>query len=277
MSNVCSGRGFNHARGPAPTAIKPRPPTSNTTTPRTHPQQTTAAPKKDGEKGASAHTVSESHRIQLDTLLLNLRESETETTVTMPADLTNTQRKYVHELAKKLALKSKSYGKGDDRKVVVSKVDNNMKGVMDDDNTPMLDVGPTGIEVLRKHLKRFPPNEAERMESIETGSSLLQQKKENNGVYLMQEAINCLHPTPDVEEKEIEATKARAAKLEHMRKRRVQNHSRAQKAMKSHPQYKKMLMQRKNLPAFGYAQDVCNVLRNKRNQVVILTGDTGCG
>ena len=196
--------------------------------------------------------------------------------VTMPADLTNTQRKYVHELAKKLGLKSKSYGKGDERKVVVSKVDENKKGVIDDDNTPILDIGPKGIEVLRKHLKRFPPDEVERMESVETGSSLLRQKEESNGVDLMQEAINCLSSTPDVEEK-VEATKNRAAKLEQMRKRRVQNYSRAQKTMKSHPHYKKMLVQRKNLPAFGYAQDVCNVLRNKRNQVVILTGDTGCG
>ena len=77
---------------------------------------------KDGEKGASAHTVSEEYRIELTNILVNLRESDDKDSLTMPADLTNTQRKFVHELAMKIGLKSKSYGKGEDRKVVVSKV-----------------------------------------------------------------------------------------------------------------------------------------------------------
>lgn len=48
--------------------------------------------------------------------------------------------------------------------------------------------------------------------------------------------------------------------------------------MISHPQYERMLKQRTSLPAYGYANDICDVLRDgSGNQVVILTGDTGCG
>lgn len=289
-----SGRGPppnpNRSSRSAPnTPIKPRPATN----PGRRPQSTTAARpqqqpnilKKDGEKGASAHTVSESHRIQLDALLLNLRESETETILTMPADLTNTQRKYVHELAKKLGLKSKSYGKGEARKVVVSKVDESKcVGIgSNEENIPVIDVGLKGEEVLKRYLKKFPPNEIELLESRETGSSLLKQRhhhddeKESKEFDLLAEAIALLPPPPDAEEKNEAAAKERSAKQQQVIKRRVQNHAVAQRKMKSHPQYKKMMAQRKNLPAFEYAQDVSNILRDKRNQVIILTGDTGCG
>ncbi len=43
--------------------------------------------------------------------------------VTLPPGLTNTQRKFVHKLLKRLGLKSKSHIKGEDRKVVVRKGD----------------------------------------------------------------------------------------------------------------------------------------------------------
>lgn len=200
----------------------------------------------------------------------------------MPADLTNTQRKYVHELAKKLGLKSKSHGKGDDRKVVVSKVDESKNGIgMDNnqENIPILDIGSKGEEVLRRHLQKFPPNEVELLESIETGSSLLKHNNDSSAGldHLLAEAIALLPPPPDAEEKSQAAAKDRLVKQQQAMKRRVQNHAVAQRKMKCHPQYKKMMAQRMNLPAFDYAQDVCNVLRDKKNQVIILTGDTGCG
>jgi hypothetical protein len=190
----------------------------------------------------------------------------------MPADLTNTQRKYVHELAKKLGLKSKSYGKGEDRKVVVSKIDEGKSG-SEGQHMP-INVGKGGEEALRRHLQRFPPTEIERMESLETGSSLLV-KQQEDGVDLMQRAIMNASP-PKVEPKQ-QINDGTSKQQQAVVKRRIQNHVRAQKAMKSHPQYKKMMVQRKNLPAFEYAEDVCRVLRDARNRVVILTGDTGCG
>lgn len=71
--------------------------------------------------------------------------------------------------------------------------------------------------------------------------------------------------------------KKQKAKHERILHQRIQNHKLAQEQTKSHSQYKQMMKQRMNLPAFGYAKDICGILRDKRNQVVILTGDTGCG
>ena len=280
---ILDGRGSNprSTRSAPSTPIKTRDvtpsnnPQRNPSRPKSNPSY--GAPKKDGDKGASSHTVSESARMQLDTLLISLRESDTETSVTLPADLTNTQRKYVHELAKKLGLKSKSYGKGDDRKVVVSKIDDSKGSGGFEENIPEIDVG-RGREALMRHWAKYPPNELEAMESRETGSSLLYREKNNEtGIYLMNEAVNCLPDAVPEKEQSAALKQKRQAKHEQMRQRRIQSHKKAQKEMKSHPQYKNMMLQRKKLPAFGYAHGICNVLRDGRNQVVILTGDTGCG
>eukprot|EP00804_Cyclotella_cryptica_P020303 CCRYP_014048-RA/>CCRYP_014048-RA protein AED:0.27 eAED:0.27 QI:163/1/1/1/1/1/9/96/988 len=260
-----------------------------------------STPKRDGDKGASSHTVSESQRMQLDTLIYQLRESSSETTsVTLPPNLTNTQRKYVHELAKKLGLQSKSYGKGEERRVVVRKVedcrDGGMLGEEKDGVLPTIDVGPRGEEALRRHWDTFPPTEGEAMESRETGSSLLMQQREmgedrEDGFDWMEVAMSAL-PTdsPDdvldsvanQEQQQHTTTiiipkEKGTIKRQSMIQKRIRSHQRAQKAMKSHPQYKNMMAQRRKLPAFGYAEDICAVLRDGRNQVVILTGDTGCG
>ena len=287
--------------------------------------------KKDGELGASAHTVSEEYRIQLTQLLMNLRETSNDTdSITLPADLTNTQRKFVHELSKQMGLKSKSYGKGEGRRVVVSKVlgsggglNNMMMGGSNNNNNsnqkkkndgdendnalpslneykhvPRINVGKQGVEALRRHLKKYPPSKKEEAESKETGSSLLLKinTDDNTVVNEMQNidtdngngttsllTLNGILPIPPQDttnDKSISLTTQQQklkAKHERMIQQRIQNHKVLQQHTKSSSQYKQMMKQRSNLPAFAYASEICDVLRNKKNQVVILTGDTGCG
>jgi len=282
--------------------------------------------KKDGEKGASAHTVSEQYRIQLTQLLMNLRETHDDEngandSITLPADLTNTQRKFVHELSKKLGLKSKSYGKGQDRKVVVTKVSSKSStlrgstdcdgGVMTEEqmnSIPKVILGTKGEEALRNHLEKFPPSKREDAEGRETGSGLLLGEDGNedsideenydeeviegsaleandDGDDLVNETMKTLVPLNDVlkpsstpDTNENEQTQIQLSnKMEKLIQSRKRYHEQARQQMKSHPQYKIMMQQRTNLPAFGYAEDICKVLRDTKNQVVILTGDTGCG
>lgn len=265
------------------------------------------APKRDGDKGASAHTVSEEYRIQLTQLLMRLRENDNEESITLPADLTNTQRKFVHELSKQLGLKSKSYGKGEARKVVVSKVKGGgLSSIIADGKgdggdlptekeykqVPRINVGRKGEEALKRHLSKFPPSKKEEAEARETGSSLLfrdDDDREGNenlgGDSAMEEAMSALLTLKDFEQSDAtndedanaEYRQKQKANHDRMLQQRSQSHKQAQKATKAHPQYRKMMDQRMNLPAFGYAKDICSILRNKRNQVVILTGDTGCG
>jgi hypothetical protein len=219
----------------------------------------------------------------------------------MPPDLTNTQRKFVHELSRQLGLKSKSYGKGEDRRVVISKIlvgaggTNSMMGSMSNDqngrrndndlplaedykNVPKIVVGKSGEDALMRHLKLFPPTSLEQAESRETGSSML--LKDDNMVQGNGTINDVLLTSQESISHERIIRKERPKERmtnEKIQQQRIYNHRIAQDEMKANPQYKQMMQQRKKLPAFAYAPDICNIVRNKKNRVIILTGDTGCG
>jgi len=146
-----------------------------------------------GMKGAEAHTVSESDRIQFTQLLINFREDHSQDSLTLSTELTNTERKFLHQLAGQLGLKSKSTGKGENRRITVSRLSETKKiagmaagggggdgsrnddgaGGQDDESLPVLKVGRMGIDALRSHANRYPPSAVEKAESHLTGSSLL--------------------------------------------------------------------------------------------------------
>ena len=261
----------------------------------------------------------------------NLRETDKES-ITLPANLTNTQRKFVHELSKQMGLKSKSHGKGEQRRITVSKVTSSSGGLMmmggsnpnqtkdkkRDENSlptlseykhvPRINIGKRGEEALVQHLLKFPPNEKELAESKETGSSLLLKRKaatadgatinddEGGDVIVAnqsgeQHLLSLNDILPPQEATETKATTSShssqqqqeqqqqkiQAKQSRILNQRIQFHHTLQQQTKQHSDYKKMMKQRQNLPAYSYATDICNILKNKKNQVVILTGDTGCG
>jgi hypothetical protein len=140
-------------------------------------------------KGAEAHTVSESDRIRFTQMLVDFREDPGRESLTMPSDLTNTERKFLHSLAGQLGLKSKSSGKGENRRITVSRPSTakrvaggsgaNAAGGSgggddaDDSGLPVLRVGRRGLDALRAYRRRHPPTAVEEAESRLTGSSLL--------------------------------------------------------------------------------------------------------
>ena len=73
----------------------------------------------------SEKTVREDLRIRFTRQLYKLREDVKE--VIFPNDLTNIERKFLHKLAEELGLKSKSNGKGTDRRITVTKPWTEMK------------------------------------------------------------------------------------------------------------------------------------------------------
>lgn len=72
---------------------------------------------------AEAHTVKESLRIDFTKQLLSLRDDDQITEIAFPVGLSNTERKFLHNLAGQLGLKSTSRGKEDARYITVSKLD----------------------------------------------------------------------------------------------------------------------------------------------------------
>ena len=254
----------------------------------------------------------------------------------------------VHELSRQMGLKSKSYGKGEERRVVVSKVSGGgglsaMMGSLDANEggkkkkkreegalpteaeyrrVPRINVGRRGAEALRGHLRRFPPTEQEEAEARETGASLASSTADGTdpgrtGVGAGDAERGASHehaaaprtpgkhdatlltlddllapPAPAVPAAEpLPATsrhtladddrgdrrRRHGQTRERQTQQRIQDHRRAQQRTRAHPKYAQMMQQRRKLPAFGYARDICDVLRDPTNRVVILTGDTGCG
>lgn len=220
---------------------------------------------KNGQKGAEAHTVSEEYRIKLTKLLMNLREDESTDKLEFPPSLTNTERKFVHELCAQLGLKSKSTGKGEARHIIVSKLVQAKKDVDGEEDIPELNVGKQGLQVLQKHLERFPPTEVEAMEALETGSSLANA--------LTDEALATRLEQMGLAGQETVSKTFRETRVDW--KRRQTFHGNVQKQKQKHKKYAQMLKMRQRLPAFEQKDRIVQTVAD--NPVTIVSGETGCG
>lgn len=234
-------------------------------------------PLKNGEKGADAHTVSESERIRFTKLLMTLREGD-EPCLEMPSTLTNTERKFLHELAGQLGLVSKSTGKGETRHIKVTKradAKRKRQGDGDEDDLPVLRIGKSGVQALQTHVGQFPPTHAEALESRETGASLVEvltQQQHDSAIAATLTQLGLGDDNKGVVQhqprKRHVNLQARAARHAHYQTKK--KHTQQAKA-----QYHKMQQVRANLPA--YAREAEIVATVAANPVTILQGETGCG
>ena len=238
--------------------------------------------KRNGEKGAEAHTVPESTRIRFTKILSDMRENPNLDTLEMPTDLTNTERKFLHTLAMQLGLKSKSVGKGDARKIVIRKLSNSKKiagvdgddvdedGVLRDDSLPVLDVGKRGMDSLRRYLDKFPPNVVELAEAEETGSSLTAVGMEDASKdQKLKDALRELDMAASSKTMHHKEKKRKYVDLE----KRASLHQAAQQAKLQSNNYSQMQQMRARLPAYTHQQEISDIIAN--NRVTILSGDTG--
>jgi hypothetical protein len=243
--------------------------------------------RKNGELGASASTISENEKIKFTRMLLSLREANIDK-VELPPNLTNTERKFIHELAKNLGLISKSQGKGEDRFITVTKLDDDAaskKKVLGsgggdndpnspqyitnpDDRLPILKLDTNTKKELGNYVKTFPPQtKAEAQELIETGSSIaigdatkatddeLKSLLKNLGLKTEE------HYVPPAKHKSPDMT------------RRRNEHLKRQETRRQSPQYNQLTNARKQLPAWSYGDKITEHIIN--NQVTLISGDTG--
>ncbi|KAG7341683.1 ATP-dependent helicase HrpA [Nitzschia inconspicua] len=267
---IPSGRNLprNESHSQAAAKKPPPPPSSKLSGP----------PKKNGEKGAEAHTVSELERIKFTKILMNFREDDDRDKMEFSSDLTNTERKFIHLLASQLGLTSKSTGKGDDRHIIVSKRNENKKktttGGIDHEELPVLNIGRGGMDALSKHLCRFPPTHTEDMESRETGASLLEamQQHQSNNIHRLAETLQELNAgTPR------EAAKAEV-KVKHVDlQRRIARHGYYQqrKTQQLAREYQVITNNRAKLPVFARQDDIVATVAT--TPVTIIQADTGAG
>jgi hypothetical protein len=228
---------------------------------------------RNGEKGADVHTVSETDRIRFTRVLMDFRENDEKERLELPTTLTNTERKFVHEIAGQLGLKSKSTGKGESRRISVTKL-NAAAGVRkhEEEALPVLLVGRQGTEALRKHMTQFPPSHTEELESHETGASIMEALAAHQDDA---EVANRLQQLGLMNNHDKEAPRfERKAKGVNLQRRR-QLHAAAQQAKKSHREYKRMQQGRSKLPAYGHETEIVRTVRE--NPITIVSGETGCG
>lgn len=175
-----------------------------------------------------------------------LREDAVEQVI-FPSSLTNIERKFLHKLAGDLGLKSKSYGKGDDRCITVSKIPEDFSSSK----------GPVDL-VLDKEL-------IVGMEAYFSTNLIDTSKKTiNDGAGSV--TSRAAHGSTGNN-----SENALARNLSYVEN----SYQQAQQTREKHRDYGHTQRQRNLLPAADYREAVCGVIRN--NQIVLISGETGCG
>lgn len=215
--------------------------------------------------------MGEEYRIRLTRALMDLREDETKTSIEFPSTLTNTERKFVHELTTQLGLKSRSVGKDEKRRITVTKPNRSAKKtVVDEDAIPVLSVGPKGLEALQLHMKQYPPSYGEELESRETGASLMEaltQGQDDDGIaaLLNQIGMGVQQEAPEIRRRD------RYVDFN----QRIAQHGKWQREKQTSSAYAKMLQGRAKLPAYQHFDEIVQTVAN--NAITIVSGETGCG
>jgi HrpA-like RNA helicase len=157
-----------------------------------------------------------------------------------------------------------------------------------EESVPTLRIGERGIKELQKYIKEYPPSEIDRLESHETGSTLLysltKQQHKNRDKFAtninnnkQQSDVDYFVPAfepVNVPNSFINMQKENQEVRVDLKQRRLW-HKTAQQARNRHPKYLAMKAQRQALPSYNYASQICDAIRS--NSVVIISGDTGCG
>jgi hypothetical protein len=248
-------------------------------------------------KRATTNTVPEHQQTKFREMLLDLRNNPSMDRLEMPPDLTKSERTVLHKFAMQLDLSAKSLGKGDRRRIVISRKTAGpaRETEANDLNLPELNIGMPGVSALDKYMRFYPPTGAEIQlaegslveRKIETGLSPLRHR-EGEGIGVQQKGWNFMNSFKDFMNLNGDATRSTSShgtsetndtrlqprKVVNLH-RRAELYKKAQKAKENNFRYQKMQNMRVKLPAYQYQNDICNTIQS--NRVTILAGETGCG
>jgi len=219
-----------------------------------------------GGRGQIIRPVLEGTRIAIDKQLAEFRANVECDEIVFPADLSNHDRAIVHTECKKLGLKSKSHGKGEERRVHVTKPDKFI--AVDADDSRTLNLSEKGTRQLNEYFSKFPPSSNE-LEMASRGTLDVAWEDENTKSRAENNNNNATTTTARKPYTDAFLTtfgnnvdyKRLHEELEH---KRTHVHELAQISMK-----------RQTLPVFKYKDEI--IERVNANQVVLLAGSTGCG
>ncbi|KAL3693235.1 hypothetical protein R1sor_006886 [Riccia sorocarpa] len=204
-----------------------------------------------GRGGISAgwRPVSEADRISIAERLEQFRASD-EKELTFEAGLSNHDRAVVHDFCKKMGFKSKSHGKGDARRVAVTKPSGGQgKG---QSTATALSFSADAQEAIVELFSCFPPTEDELL-----GKETIAQP--------CQDAV----PKP----RRAKATGRNALTFTPAEISRQVSEMAAR--LKNSPALQQIAKDRSKLPIASFQDSITSAVEN--NQVVLIAGETGCG
>ncbi|KAK3008911.1 hypothetical protein RJ639_013722 [Escallonia herrerae] len=154
------------------------------------PPNPTAAPssfkkKKKQKKGAATEqnpSVAEATRIRISRILQEFRTSNNEV-YTFEENLTNFERAAVHMLCKKMGMRSKSSGRGNQRRISVYKFKKNEDTRTGKEDLTSFRFSNEANEVLQDLFTQYPPNDCdvgEEMVGVPSGKTDKLQKKKDD-------------------------------------------------------------------------------------------------
>jgi ATP-dependent RNA helicase DHX36 len=204
-----------------------------------------------GGRGAGGGTgVREEMRIRFTKQLTALRDDDVEEVV-FPSTLTNIERKFLHQLSDELGLRSKSHGVGENRQITVRKrpqQDANSR-VVDESSVVNVKFSPASLKILDELSKQLSVNNiAEKYAHSTRAIDLIDNDRSLDRMFTPL--------TTDLPQLQV-------------------SYREAQRKRVTQPGYAAMERKRQSLPAYEYKAAVCSMI--KSNNIVLVSGETGCG
>ncbi|GLJ39839.1 hypothetical protein SUGI_0814530 [Cryptomeria japonica] len=192
--------------------------------------------------------VSEQNRISIDERLEQFRAGP-DRVLTFENNLSNHDRAVVHQVSQKMGFKSKSSGKGSNRRVSVYKTGPSQKG--QSHATPLsFSVETQGV--LRELFSRYPPREEEFTGKTKESTAALKRPTK-------------LDRTPELSFCKPSMTQSEIATQVNMLVSRLQKS----------PALQQIANERLKLPISSFKDTITSAVDS--NQVVLIAGETGCG
>ncbi|KAE9596328.1 hypothetical protein Lal_00048828 [Lupinus albus] len=192
--------------------------------------------------------VDELTRIRISKILEDFLASNDEV-YKFDTNLSNQERAWVHQVAQKMGLKSKSYGLGNDRRVSVQK----MKKTVDTNNgfgsLPHFSFSQEANQALGDLFTHYPPDGVNSWEAI--GENIVTTEK-------TKQKKDDIFSRPSMTKVEI------AKKMEALASR-----------MTSAPNLRQITEDRSKLPIASFKDVITSTVES--HQVVLISGETGCG
>ncbi|MCD7468457.1 hypothetical protein HAX54_006656 [Datura stramonium] len=205
--------------------------------------------QKKGQRQQEVTNVAESTRIRIAQVLEQFRVSNDEV-YTFESNLSNRDRAAVHMLCRKMGMKSKSSGRGDQRRISVFKTKQNVDALKGKDMLSCFKFSEEANDVLQDLFTRYPPGDGETSEQV-VG-------KHSKKVDKLRRRKDDMFCKPAMNKSEI------AKRVESLASR-----------IENNPNLRQITAQRSKLPIASFKDVITSNVES--NQVVLISGETGCG